>query len=237
MTDDPDFGVYRDLMRLKPEGLSPNAWAIKAGVNRTVWADMRRHGNPSRPTLEKLLATIGRTIAQFEAFRVSQDAMHEGVSGTVLADARGIPWRPARLPPVPLIATEMDGEWAGAGSLIEQVAIWPGHILGEIVRPESLAGHGEAYALTVMGDSMEPRFYPGRHILVSPMVPIEIGDDVVVQLRPDNPPENRSVQVLIKQIVQRNAAFIELHQHKPAKNFKVDAGNISAIHKVIGEVY
>ena len=70
MIDDSDPGVYRDLMRLKPEGLSPNAWAVKAGVSRTVWSDMRRHGNPSRRTLEKLLAAAGSSLAEFEALRI-----------------------------------------------------------------------------------------------------------------------------------------------------------------------
>ena len=53
LTDDPP--LYRDLMRLKPDELTPNAWAVQAGVSRTVLSDMRRHGNPSRRTLEKLL--------------------------------------------------------------------------------------------------------------------------------------------------------------------------------------
>ena len=57
--------IYRDLMRFKPESLSPNAWAVKAGVSRSVWSDMRRHGNPSRRTLQKLLAAAGSSLAEF----------------------------------------------------------------------------------------------------------------------------------------------------------------------------
>ena len=64
LTEEPP--LYRDLMRLRPEDLTPNAWAVKAGVSRTVWSDMRRHGNPSRRTLEKLLAAAGSSLAEFE---------------------------------------------------------------------------------------------------------------------------------------------------------------------------
>jgi hypothetical protein len=32
--------------------LTLNAWAVNAGVSRTVWANIRRHGNPSRRTLK-----------------------------------------------------------------------------------------------------------------------------------------------------------------------------------------
>ena len=62
--------LYRDLMRLKPQGWTANAWAVRAGVSRTVWTDMRRHGNPSRRTLEKLLTAAGSSLAEFEAPRV-----------------------------------------------------------------------------------------------------------------------------------------------------------------------
>ncbi|HEX6218936.1 MAG TPA: hypothetical protein VFZ35_06645, partial [Sphingomicrobium sp.] len=70
--------LYRDLMRLKPDGWTANAWAVRAGVSRTVWTDMRRHGNPSRRTLEKLLAAAGSSLAEFEALRVGEAGAHPG---------------------------------------------------------------------------------------------------------------------------------------------------------------
>jgi hypothetical protein len=72
MSADEDCAIYRDLMRFKPEELTANGWAVKAGVSRTVWADMRRHGNPSRRTLEKLLAAASSSLAEFEALRLGQ---------------------------------------------------------------------------------------------------------------------------------------------------------------------
>src|SRR5215210_7775686 len=77
--------VYRDLMRFRPDGLSPNGWAVQAGVSRSVWADMRRHGNPSRRTLEKLLAAAGSSLAEFEALRVGP----EPTIGTAILDRLG----------------------------------------------------------------------------------------------------------------------------------------------------
>ena len=74
MTVDEDSPIYRDLMRFKPDELTPNAWAVKAGVSRTVWTDMRRHGNPSRRTLEKLLAAASSSLAEFEALRLGPQA-------------------------------------------------------------------------------------------------------------------------------------------------------------------
>ena len=64
--------LFEDLMRFLPDGMTANAWAVKAGVSRTIWADLRRHGNPSRRTLEKLLSAAGSSLAEFEALRVRQ---------------------------------------------------------------------------------------------------------------------------------------------------------------------
>src|SRR3954469_17743583 len=99
MTADEDSPIYRDLMRFKPDALSPNAWAIKAGVSRTVWADMRRHGNPSRRTLEKLLTAADSSLAEFEALRLGPEAprVPDGRAGAV-GDPRWT-WAPAPLPP------------------------------------------------------------------------------------------------------------------------------------------
>src|SRR3954462_9993610 len=102
--------IYRELMRFKPDGLTPNGWAIRAGVSRTVWSDMRRHGNPSRRTLEKLLVAAGSSLAEFEALRITPEsrtnaeALRAGVG-----DAHPRGWRGAPLVPIPLFATTMAG--------------------------------------------------------------------------------------------------------------------------------
>src|SRR3954469_25989942 len=104
MSVDDDSQIYRDLIRFKPQDLTANAWAIRAGVSRTVWADMRRHGNPSRRTLEKLLVAVSSSLAEFEALRLGdQPVTHPGPSG-IVGDPQASPWSPAQLPPLPLIA-------------------------------------------------------------------------------------------------------------------------------------
>ena len=62
--------LLEELMRFKPAGLTANAWAVKAGISRNFWNDLRRHGNPSRRTLEKLLSAADSSLAEFEALRV-----------------------------------------------------------------------------------------------------------------------------------------------------------------------
>jgi hypothetical protein len=229
-----DSQVYRDLLRFRPEGLSPNAWAVKAGVNRTVWADMRRHGNPSRRTLEKLLVAAGSSLAEFEALRIGgpEHMVPAGFAGVGESGRRG--WTPRSLPPLSLRESALGGEWGEAGSGIEMMEVRSGTEVDRLPRPASLAGDRDAYAVTVVGDSMWPRFRPGRRVAVSPHSAVAIGDDVLVRLRTKGN-EGREF-ALLKELVRRTAVFVELRQFNPETSFRVDAADVDAIQKVAGEI-
>lgn len=230
LTDDPP--LYRDLMRLKPEEMTPNAWAVKAGVSRTVWTDMRRHGNPSRRTLEKLLAAAGSSLAEFEALRIGEARQLAHSAAGSVGDFRPGGWRAAPLPPVPLLATALAGEWPGEVGSIEMTEVDFGEARGQVERPASLAADRDAYAVTIIGDSMWPRFRSGRRLLVSPAAPIAVGDDVLVRLAGE---DGTRAKVLVKELVRRTAGFAELRQFNPDVTFKVEAAAIASVHKVMGE--
>src|SRR5690242_12764196 len=104
MPDGDTTQIYQDLMRFKPDGLTPNGWAMKAGVSRTVWSDMRRHGNPSRRTLEKLLTAAGSSLAEFEALRVGERRITGPSTG--LADRKGSSWGTPMIP-LPLVPSAL----------------------------------------------------------------------------------------------------------------------------------
>lgn len=222
-------------MRFKPEGLTPNAWAVKSGVSRTVWSDMRRHGNPSRRTLEKLLEAAGSSLAEFEALRIGQSAdrgLAEAAAGVGEAHRRG--WAAAPLPPLPLVRSSPGGEWGEAGAGIELTEIVMAERIGSLPRPPGLAGDRDAFALTVVGDSMWPRFRPGRRVAVSPHSPVAIGDDVLVRLATTG--ETPAERVLLNELVRRTGSYVELRQFNPDKVFRIDAAEVEAIYKVAGEL-
>lgn len=226
--------IYDDLMRLRPDGMSPNAWAMKAGVSRTVWADMRRHGNPSRRTLEKLLAAAGSSLAEFEALRIGGVSAVDPVAGG-LAERTPFAWRAPQPPPLPLIAAGMAGEWGERGSMIELTELRPAEVVDRLPRPLSLANDASAYAITVVGDSMWPRFRPGRRVAVSPKAAVSIGDDVVVKLAGVDHSDGR-LPVLVKELVRRSAAGVELRQFNPDLTFRVPAEEVGSIERVLGEL-
>ncbi len=223
-----------DLMRLKPEGLTANAWAVKAGVSRTIWADIRRHGNPSRRTLEKLLAAAGSSLAEFEALRIGPSAsMESGPSPAKVGDTART-WRQAPLPPLPIVESREGGEWGDPGSGLERIRIVPDRVVDRLARPPSLAGDPQAYGVTIIGDSMWPRYRPGRRVAVSPAAPVGIGDDVLVLLAADG---ETGQQALLKELVRRTAASLELRQFNPDATFAVSASAVAAVHKVVGELF
>jgi len=222
-------------MRFKPHQMTPNAWAMKAGVSRTVWADMRRHGNPSRRTLEKLLTAAGSSLAEFEALRIESSGSDEGARITAVSDRAGRGWGMPQLPPLSVIGTALAGEWQSPGSGIELVELLAGELIGQVARPVSLADDPTAYAITILGDSMWPRFRPGRRVAVSAQAAIAIGDDVLVKLK-DATADDGPRRILIKELVRKTAAGVELRQFNPDLIFEVESGEIHAIEKVVGEL-
>jgi len=230
--------IYRDLMRFKPEHLSPNAWAVRAGVSRTVWTDMRRHGNPSRRTLENLLVAVGSSLAEFEALRLGPESRQlvTGGPATHLGEAQRA-WTPPPLPPLPLVVSSLAGEWGEPGSQIDLIEIRPRDLLERLPRPLSLASDPDAFALTVVGASMWPRFRPGTRVAVSPRSPVMVGDEVVARLRPSTGTGQMGVErILIMHLVRRAAINVELRQFNPDAVIRVDTHEVEAILKIAGEL-
>ena len=217
--------LFEELMRFLPDGMTANAWAVKAGVSRTIWSDLRRHGNPSRRTLSKLLDAVGSSLAEFEALRVGDAATTGEIQHGLAEASRG--WRHAQMPPIPLLATSLAGEWGAAGSGVDLHTIDRSALVGTIDRPASLRADHEAYAVTIFGKSMWPRFRTGRRLLVSPASPVTAGDDVLVQLVRGT--------VLIKELVGRSSGFIELRQFSPDVTFRAAASDVASVHKIAGE--
>jgi SOS-response transcriptional repressor LexA len=199
---------------------------------------MRRHGNPSRRTLEKLLTAAGSSLAEFEALRISGGSARQPIGTSGLAERGRVPWRQAELPALPLLVTAIAGDWGDPANSIELTELRSREFVDRIPRPVSLANDASAYAVTVVGDSMWPRFRPGRRIAVSPRSPVSIGDDVLVKLRPSavREPGGEAVPILIKELVRRSGSGVELRQFNPDVTFAVPAAEIVAIEKVLGEL-
>jgi phage repressor protein C with HTH and peptisase S24 domain len=132
----------------------------------------------------------------------------------------------------------MLGAWGDPANGIELAQVCTDKLVDRIARPVSLAQDSSAYAVTIVGDSMWPRFRRGRIVAVSARLAAAAGDDVLVKLRSDAPgePGAGAVPVLIKQLVSSNGSGVELRQFNPDLTFQVPAGDVSSIEKVLGEL-
>lgn len=228
--------IYKALMRVKPDDLTLAAWATRAGIHRSMFNAIRRHGNPTSETLEKLLDAIDVSWTQFDA---GMQPVRTEVAASGLQDVERA-WRgPRPAKPLPLVGSAIGGEVDGIDEHVELTELRLGEVLDHLARPHSLAEDPQAYAVTIVGDSMAPRFEPGERAFVSPRSPVGIGDDVIVQLRSPNGQEDeadRITMVLIKRLVRRTAKFVELRQFNPEMTFSVPVERVAAVHRVRGRL-
>ena len=95
-----------------------------------------------------------------------------------------------------------------------------------IVRPPSLVGVSNAFALYVHGESMEPRYYAGEVLYVNPNRPLAKGCFVAVEMTND--------RGLIKQFVRRTDDFLVLTQFNPPKEIRLPVAEVKRIYRITG---
>jgi len=110
-------------------------------------------------------------------------------------------------------------------------SLWNGDVIDLIERPASLIGVPNAYAVYVVGASMEPRYFPGEVVHIHPGRPVDLGAFVLVQRRGK---AGDAPLAVIKRLVKRTASKITLEQFNPPKLFDIKAGDIVSIHRVVG---
>jgi len=235
---------YRLLKSLQPEGLSEAEWARRAKVSSSFFQDLRKGAEPRLDTLEKVLGVIRLTPA--DLYAMEGRVLSEVAPGNVRDHVADFdPFRGPQHKAVPLLGSAMGGEYGNVDEHIELIELDTGDPLQWLARPPSVQDDPDAYALTVLGDSMSPLFDPGTRVMVSPRAPVQIGDNVVVQLRgPDTIDDDRVRMVLIKRFLRRTASGIELQQFNPEIVFPVPTARICAdgrgrpaIHKVVSAVF
>jgi SOS-response transcriptional repressor LexA len=240
--------MYDALMAVKPDGLSLNQWAQRAGMNRSIFNGIKAHGNPTTQTLDRLLDAIGVEPADFRAMLapVRTEVRGTGMSPREALNAWALP---SNSPPVPLVGSAFGGEWNGLED-IEMMELRLAEVLDYLARPPSLADDPDAYAVEIVGESMSPRYEPGERAFVSPKATVRPGDDVIVQLRAppapvgeDGPGSEEAsdiagqiTEVLIKRLVKRTSSYVELRQFNPDLTFKVPLERVRRIHRVRGRL-
>ena len=94
------------------------------------------------------------------------------------------------------------------------------------LRPPSLAGVSNGFAVYVYGDSMEPRYLRGEIVHVNPNRPLTTGCFVVVELK-----DGRG---MIKQFVRQDDRRVVLRQFRPEQELVLERSKVARISRVVG---
>lgn len=88
-----------------------------------------------------------------------------------------------------------------------------GDAIDWVRRPPRLLGRKDVFGLYVEDTSMVPRFDPGALVVVEKSRPPAVGDDVVVELLPEHPRDER--RALIKRLAGPIGPTVKLEQFNP----------------------
>ncbi|HKS89484.1 MAG TPA: S24 family peptidase, partial [Stellaceae bacterium] len=114
---------------------------------------------------------------------------------------------------------------AGRGGGDQQMFLEDGPI-GYTPRPANLGDVRGAYAIYMVGDSMEPRYEQGWLLHVNPFKPPTRGRDVVVY--------KVGQAVLIKQFVRWEGDALVLRQLNPPQELRIPRADVVECHLVVG---
>lgn len=111
-------------------------------------------------------------------------------------------------------------------------SLWNGEVVDHVPRPANLAGAPNAYAVFVVGTSMEDRYHPGELAFIHPGKPVTPGSYVLVQMIPKE--DGQPPRAILKRLVKRSGNKVVLEQLKPPKTFDLKADEIISMHRVVG---
>ncbi|MEZ5792509.1 MAG: S24 family peptidase [Nitratireductor sp.] len=124
------------------------------------------------------------------------------------------------VPQVPVYGTAA-GSASGAMAVSQDHDAW-------VARPPGLQHSANAYALTVIGSSMEPRYFPGDLIFVDPARPVFPGDFIVIQTG-----DGSGFDAWLKQLVRFEEAGLVAAQLVDGGLRTFSRDEVRAVHKVL----
>ncbi len=228
--------------------LSQARLAVALGIDQSTVAKWERGPNsPRHGTLQRLAECLGVSAAWLiggeEPVRAS-----DGL-GLALGETAVIGERP-RLEGLGLAEDGGRGP-EGAGRLVRRTVSRGARdlpVLGVVVggddavfdfngqvneyleRPSQLDGVHNAYALYVLGDSMEPRYLEGEIVYVNPNRPVTRGCFIAVEF---GSPDGGPGKGMIKQFVKRTPTTLVLRQLNPDRTLEFAADAIKHYHRIV----
>ena len=199
-------------------GLSQSELARRAGVKAQSIQQLEK-GDVKKPRYLLELASALDVSPEWLAY--GERAPPPPPAVTVqpgLSDVR-FPEQPPELPPLRAMSRDVPVRGTAAANRTGEFQVGESPI-DHVRRPPGISGARDVYAIYVVGDSMEPRFFEGDLVYVHPHRPAQIGSFVVVQIAEDHD----EMRAMIKRLVRRTATRLVLAQYNPARTIEVERG-------------
>jgi SOS-response transcriptional repressor LexA len=116
------------------------------------------------------------------------------------------------------------------GGINGEFVLNDGTKLADIIAPPSLADITGAYAVTVSGESMEPRYFDGEVVFVHPKRRPVRGDFVIAQIA--NPNDGPPL-AYVKRLVKYNEGGLVLEQYNPPAELKFEHRAVMTVHVIV----
>jgi phage repressor protein C with HTH and peptisase S24 domain len=206
------------------------------------WAE--KSGN----SLAKLSKAVGKSHSYFSEFirkgspiNLPEDVRIAAASVMNVEDSRlrGTPVRRGGKPqltqnariggPVPITSTIPAYGQASGGR--DGQFVLNGNKVADIVAPPSLSGVPDAYAVYVVGTSMEPRYLAGEVVFVNPRLPVRQDDFVVAQIAAEV--EGDPPLAYVKRFVSMDDKQLRLAQFNPKKTLTFPRALVVSVHRIV----
>lgn len=213
---------------IRDQGRDMKEVSLAAGLGETYVRDALKRGRGKLENLFKVAAELGKSNDWLlgRSNEASNDPMAP-LRPRITPNASGREAAPSYGPPLDVLGASKGGD---DGKLI-----YNGQVIERIPRPPILENVEDAYATYVTGSSMRPRFKEGEKVWVHPHRPARRGDDVVVQVYPEQ--EGDAPEGFIKEFVRFAGSKLILFQHNPAGEFELDRVTVKSVHVIVGSLY
>lgn len=214
---------WRDLLVKLVEGQEWAPIARRAKLSSTYLRDViKRNQTPLLKSAEKLSDALGVSITDWfleSELTKSSPGAREGAP--TLTELPRMDLMPRDFPVYGSAECGEDGAFEFNG----------GEPIDYVKRPQRLAGVRNAYGLYASGESMMPWRKPGALVYVHEKQPPQIGDHVVIQLKPKK--QGDAPRAYIKLLEKRTSTEIIVSQYNPPKRMSFPLSKVVSMHRII----
>lgn len=186
--------------------------------------DMRRGRMPAGDRIQALADTLSTTV--------------DFLLGKTPSSVRPGEDPPAGLDKLPMdvpvygtaLGADLQVDEDGTMLSVEVTIIELTDVIDRVLRHPGIAGDMDAYSLTVVGQSMSPRYDDGDPIYITTKRQASLGDYVVIQIRDGS---EEVISALVKKLIGRRSDAYQLEQFNPPMRFWIPLARVARMHPVL----